>query len=138
MNTKYDNPQQAEFAFYQAFEQGDLAAMTALWDNSDDIVCVHPMGAALRGAQAVAEAWREILAGEVRMRFAIEEIHVMRAGSIAIHIVKEHIAVPGGKAVAPMMATNIYRESEDGWHMILHHASPSPGISMGQSAPAVH
>ncbi len=138
MTIKHDSPQQAELAFYQAFEQGDLAAMTERWDSSDDIVCVHPMGAALRGAQAVAEAWREILAGETRMRFAIEEIHVMRTGPIAIHIVKEHIAVPGGKPVAPMMATNIYREGADGWRMILHHASPSPGIPMGQSAPAVH
>lgn len=138
MTIKHDSPQQAELAFYQAFEQGDVAAMTALWENSDDIVCVHPMGAALRGAREVGDAWREILAGEVRMRFAIEEIHVSRTGPIAIHIVKEHITVPGDKAVAPMMATNIYRESEDGWHMILHHASPSPGISMGQTAPAVH
>ena len=138
MTIKHDNPQQAELAFYQAFEQGDLATMTSLWENSDDIVCVHPMGAALRGTQAVSEAWREILAGEVNMRFAIEEIHISQMGSIAIHIVKEHISVPGGKPVAPMIATNIYRESTDGWRMILHHASPSPGIPLGQSAPAVH
>ena len=138
MTTKHDNPQQAELAFYQAFEQGDLAAMSALWENSDDIVCVHPMGEALRGTKAVHDAWRDILSVEAQMRFAVEEIHVTRVGPIAIHIVKEHIAVPGGKAVAPMMATNIYREGADGWRMILHHASPSPGISMGQSAPAVH
>lgn len=138
MTIKHDTPQQAEIAFYQAFEHGDAAAMTALWENSDDIVCVHPMGSALRGTRAVAEAWREIFSNDVRMRFAIEEIHTTRTDSIAIHIVKEHIAVPGGKPVAPMMATNIYRESADGWRMILHHASPSPGIPMGQSAPAVH
>ena len=138
MTIKHDNPQQAELAFYQAFEQGDHEAMNALWENSDDIVCVHPMGAALRGAQAVHDAWREILSTEMKMRFAVEEIHVTRAGPIAIHIVKEHIAVPGGKAVAPMMATNIYREGADGWRMILHHASPSPGIPMGRSAPAIH
>jgi uncharacterized protein (TIGR02246 family) len=138
MKITYATPQQAEFAFYQAFEQGDAAAMRAVWEDSDEVVCVHPMGAALRGAQSVFEAWREILSGEVRMRFTIEEIHVTHVGPIAIHIVKEHIAVPGDKPVAPMMATNIYRESEDGWRMILHHASPSPGISLGQSAPAVH
>jgi uncharacterized protein (TIGR02246 family) len=138
MTIKHDSPQQVEFAFYQAFEQGDLEAMSRLWENSDDVVCVHPMGDALRGAQAVNQAWRELFANEVSMRFAIEEIHVTRVGPIAIHIVKEHIAVPGGKAVAPMMATNIYREGADGWRMILHHASPSPGISLGQSAPAVH
>lgn len=138
MTIKHDTPQQAEIAFYQAFEQGDLDAMTALWDNSDDVVCVHPMASALRGAKAVSEAWRELFSNEVSMRFAIEEIHVTRSGPIAIHIVKEHIGIPGGKPVAPMMATNIYRETVDGWRMILHHASPSPGIPLGQSAPAVH
>jgi len=138
MTERYNSSREAEAAFYRAFEQGDLAAMVQLWDEGNDIVCVHPMSSALRGARDVMEAWREILSGGVDMRFAIEEIHISQTGPIAIHIVKEHIAVPGGKPVAPMTATNVYRETAAGWRMILHHSSPSPGIPVGRSEPLMH
>jgi ketosteroid isomerase-like protein len=133
MTIRYKSPHEAESAFYRAFEQNDFAGMVSVWDGTDDVVCVHPMSSALLGARAVAEGWREIFAGEVAMRFGIEEIRISRLGSLAIHIVKEHIEVPGGGPVAPMTATNIYRETADGWRMILHHASPSPSVSPGGS-----
>jgi len=137
MTVRYDSPREAEAAFYRAFEQNNLADMVNVWDGGDDVVCVHPMSGALRGARAVAEGWREIFAGEVDMRFGIEEIQITRAGPLAIHIVKEHISVPGGKPVAPMTATNVYRETPEGWRMILHHASPSPGGLPGDRGAAV-
>lgn len=132
MSDRFDTPQEAEAAFYRAFERNDLAAMMAVWDEADDVVCVHPMGEALRGAEAVREGWRMILAAEVRMRFGIEPIQVSRVDGLAIHIVKEHIMVPDGKPVAPMTATNVFRETAQGWRMILHHASPSPRMMPGQ------
>jgi ketosteroid isomerase-like protein len=138
MTRRYQTPGEAEAAFYRAFEQTNLADMVNVWDDAGDVVCVHPMSGALRGARAVAESWREIFAGEVNMRFGIEEIQISRIGSLAIHIVKEHIEVPGGKAVAPMTATNVYRETPNGWRMILHHASPSPGTSVSRAGSAVH
>lgn len=138
MTVRYESPQEAEAAFYRAFEQNDFAGMVSVRDGSDDVVCVHPMSTALRGARAVAESWREIFAGEVNMRFGIEEIQITRAGPLAIHIVKEHIEVPGGQPVAPMTSTNIYRETADGWRMILHHASPSPGAAVSRTSSAVH
>jgi ketosteroid isomerase-like protein len=137
MTISLDSPNAVEFAFYQAFEQNDLSAMMALWENADDVVCVHPLGPALRGFAAVEASWREILSGGT-ISFAIEEVRVSRTGPIAIHIVKEHIQVPDGKPVAPMIATNVYRETADGWRMVLHHASPSPGTSMGGAGPLVH
>lgn len=138
MTVRYASPREAEAAFYRAFEQNNFSDMVNVWDGTDDVVCVHPMSAALRGARAVAESWREIFAGEVTMRFGIEEIQISRVGPLAIHIVKEHIEVPGGKPVAPMTATNIYRETADGWRMILHHASPSPGTAVGRASSVVH
>lgn len=138
MTMRYASPAEAEAAFYRAFEQTNLADMVGVWDDASDVVCVHPMSGALRGARAVAESWREIFAGEVNMRFGIEPIQTSRVGALAIHIVKEHIEVPGGKPVAPMTATNVYRETPNGWRMILHHASPSPGTAVGRASSAVH
>lgn len=116
----------AEQAFYRAFEAGDLAAMMATWGEADDLLCIHPMGPALRGRAAIESSWREILAGRIDMRFSIEPIHIYRYPDSELRIVVEHIQVPGGKRVAPMVSTNLYRHTEQGWRMIMHHASPSP------------
>lgn len=134
MRSRYDSPDEAEAAFYRAFEHNDLAAMQTVWDEAEDVVCVHPMGSALRGIRAVLDSWRAILEAGVRMRFGIEPIQVSRVNGLSIHIVKEHIVVPGAKPVAPMTATNVYRETAAGWRMILHHASPSPSPSTAADA----
>lgn len=134
MSSRFDTSREAETAFYRAFEEKDLEAMMAVWDDSDDVICVHPMGSPLRGARAVAQGWREILGAETEMRFGIEEIQVTRQGPLAIHIVREHIMVPGGRPVAPMTATNVYRETPAGWRMILHHASPAPPLVAARPA----
>jgi hypothetical protein len=46
-------------------------------------------------------------------------------GLLAIHVLHEHISVPGEAAERPpAVATNIYQLTEQGWRMVLHHASP--------------
>ncbi|MEO1766068.1 YybH family protein [Thiobacter aerophilum] len=131
MTTRFPSPEDAEAAFYRAFERNDLDAMLAVWDEAEDVICVHPMGSPLKGVRAVAQSWQEILGAQVAMRFGIEPIQITRQQGLAIHIVKEHIMVPDGKPVAPMSATNVYRETPAGWRMILHHASPAPGVLSG-------
>ena len=43
----------------------------------------------------------------------------------------ENISVEESDGVKTMvvLATNVYRRSNDGWRMILHHASPAPADS---------
>ena len=43
----------ANSAFYEALEQGDLDALTALWVDGDEAVCVHPGLPPIHGAKAV-------------------------------------------------------------------------------------
>lgn len=121
-----DTAEAAQQAFYRALEANDLEAMMAVWDDASDIVCIHPMGEALRGVPAVKAGWAEIFAAGIDMRFAIEELLVQELPGMRLYIVKEHITVASGKPVAPMTATNLYRRTPDGWRMVLHHASPSP------------
>jgi len=138
MSSRFETPADAETAFYRAFEANDLAAMMAVWDEADDVVCVHPMGRPLRGVRAVREGWRELFGAEVAMRFGVEAVQVSRHDDLAIHIVMEHILVPNSRPVAPMTATNIYRRTPLGWRMVLHHASPAPGTATATSGHALH
>ena len=40
----FPTAQDAENAFYEALERGDLEGMMAVWSEDEDIVCVHPHG----------------------------------------------------------------------------------------------
>jgi ketosteroid isomerase-like protein len=134
----FSSAEQAELAFYQAFEASDFNAMMAVWDDAADILCVHPMGPALVGRSVVADSWREIFVGGVAMHFSLEAIQIYTQDNLAIHIVNEHIKIASGNPVAPMVATNIFRLTAHGWRMLTHHASPAPSAAMAQSHSQLH
>ena len=134
----FTDAEQAEMAFYRAFEANDLAAMMAVWDDAEDIVCIHPMGPALTGRNAVIDSWREILSGGVAMRFSLEKVQTYVADNLSIHLLNEHIDVASGNPVAPMAATNIYRLSPLGWRLVSHHASPNPGTHTARTNLQLH
>ncbi len=58
----FATPDEAESAFYDAFERANVSAMMAVWAESDDVVCVHPQGPRLVGFEAVRESWMQIFA----------------------------------------------------------------------------
>jgi ketosteroid isomerase-like protein len=128
MKTKfYSTPQEAEAAFYEAFEQIDADAMMAVWSSEEDVVCIHPQGAPIAGYEAVRESWRGIFNNGQKLRFRITPHHTYTGLMLSIHIVLEHARLESGEeSTHPILATNVYMRSDKGWRMILHHASPSP------------
>ena len=99
----------AETAFYEAFERGDLASMMAVWAESDDIVCIHPQGPRLTGFEAVRESWMRIFAGGARLRVRTTEARGFGGQTIAVHAVIELVAAPEENApVTQVFATNVY------------------------------
>ncbi|MCS6786416.1 MAG: nuclear transport factor 2 family protein [Thiobacillaceae bacterium] len=121
-----DTPQQAEAAFYAAFEAADLAAMMQVWDDAADICCIHPMGRALTGPLEVSRGWAGIFAAGPTLRFTLEPVSFRIQGELAVSVVFEHIRVAGeARPRPPMLATNVYRRGTTGWRLWLHHASPA-------------
>ncbi len=125
-DTGYSTPQEAEAAFYAAFQRKDARAMMAVWAEGNDVVCVHPGGRMLIGADAVRASWETIFRHGPALHFVVEERQRTEDGELALHVVQEHIRVGGEMAPAPVLATNAYRRTANGWRMILHHASPGP------------
>lgn len=127
MNTPHFlTPEEAEIAFYQAFESADLDIMMRIWSPDDGIACVHPMGKMLRGQTPVREGWRQIFRSGERMHFEVVQEQRNQDQGIAVHVVTENIYLHGEvRARPPVVATNIYKLTELGWRMIVHHASPS-------------
>lgn len=127
----YPTAQDAENAFYEALERGDLDAMMAVWAEDEEIVCVHPGGERLTGQDQVRSSWAKILADGSRVRVHISHQVAISGMMIAVHSVQENFSVEGERGTdlrpAPVVATNVYLRIGAGWRMIVHHASPAPG-----------
>jgi uncharacterized protein (TIGR02246 family) len=130
-------PEDAEIAFYAAFERGDLQAMMTVWAEDETIVCVHPLGSLLIGRKAIQHSWKAIFARSANMKFTIDRQLRTVDASVAVHIVYEYIEVPGQQRRQVVIATNAYRRTHSGWYMILHHASPT-SASDGATATTLH
>jgi ketosteroid isomerase-like protein len=119
----FASPEECETAFYDAFRQGDLAAMQRIWGSHAEVVCIHPARPPLAGRRAVMQSWEDILAttGGVEVRFDCQSR--VRADSLAVHM---GIEIIGTRDSAPAMVTvtNIYGLTEHGWTMRAHHAAP--------------
>ena len=125
--TQFPSPNEAEHAFYQAFESGDLDAMMAVWALDEDIVCVHPQGPRLQGFASVREGWRQLFASGSTCRFRVTDVREFNGALVAVRVVHEHASSGSGSISGPpVIATNVYTLTERGWCMVLHHASLAP------------
>lgn len=112
----------ANRAFYRAFNERDVGAMDALWDDQGDVLCVHPGWPALVGRNAVMESWRRILANPEQGRLVAREDRVFLTGGIGVVLCRE---LAGG---TPVLATNLFVLRGGAWRLFHHHASPVAGF----------
>lgn len=127
----------ANTALYDAFETGDIDLMGALWlDDSvaEQVTCVHPGWAPVRGRGAVMRSWSMIMANTSYIQFVLTDVDVHVNGDVAVVTCGENIltgmAAPTGTDATPgftggrAVATNVFRRTTDGWRLWVHHASP--------------
>lgn len=131
----FATPQEAEAAFYNAFEQGDVKAMMEVWANDDNAVCIHPGGPRLHGLQAIKKSWQIIFVNQMRLKFILSDNLRTQDSLIAVHLVKENIEIEN-ILQGVMLATNIYHFVDGSWRLILHHASPEPPLQ--ETAETIH
>ena len=135
----FPTAQDAENAFYEALERGDLEGMMSVWAEDEDIICVHPTGPRLSGQDQVRESWAKIFAGGAGPRVHITQQVAVTGMMIAVHSVHENFTSEGdARSQVPVVATNVYLRTAAGWRMIVHHASPAPvqsEASQPQEAP---
>jgi limonene-1,2-epoxide hydrolase len=134
----FATPEEAEQAFYRAFQNADLHLMTEVWADRDFVECIHPMADRVHGHAQVMDSWRQIFAGGLRVQLQLSDVHRTQDALLAIHVVYEHLRVPGQASdYPPVIATNVYQLLETGWFMVLHHASPSGATEQENNAEIV-
>jgi ketosteroid isomerase-like protein len=135
----FDSPQATETAFYRAFAATDLGAMARIWLSGEEARCIHPGGDLLAGAVAILESWRQIFAGAAAATVQHRLLHRTTAPDLSIHLVEERIGPADATAdrLTRVIATNVYRQTPDGWRILLHHATlPLVEERKGQGAAA--
>jgi uncharacterized protein (TIGR02246 family) len=121
--------EEANAAFYQAFEMLDSDLMAEIWADDDSIRCVHPGWALLAGRAPVLESWARIFDNAAMMKFDIANTEITVEGSLAwVNCTERLTSVQGGRvSEGSVQTTNLFRKQDGRWLLIHHHGSPVMG-----------
>ena len=127
MSETFETAAEAEDAYYDAIEEGDLEKMMSVWDTAEDIACLLPMQPISRGEADIRELWRKVFAPGRPLDITVNHLNWIEQGEMAIHLLEEVAAVADSQErQPPVYAINIYRRGENGWRMLSHINSPTP------------
>ena len=112
----------ANRAFYEAFEQRDLDAMSDLWEHSDRVVCTHPGWASLSGWGAVSGSWFALFGGGGALQFILTNERGEVQGDTGWVTVDENLI--GERVSGTVSALNLFCHDGERWQMVVHHGSP--------------
>lgn len=119
---------EANRAFYEALENGDLEAVEEAWlgaaeaDDKGGVVCVHPGWPVLRGRAQVTRSYMLIMANTEYIQFILTDVEAEVHGDVALVTCTENI-LSGGEAEE--------EGSSDHWSA----ERSSPAISSGVPRP---
>lgn len=123
---EFATPGAAEEAFYRALQNHDLSLMMTVWDEDEKISCVHPGGRRLQGLAAVRQGWEQIFSLAAHMAIQLSDESRHGDQNLSVHVLHEHISLGKERQQQPpVIATNVYRLTDKGWRMVMHHASPT-------------
>jgi ketosteroid isomerase-like protein len=122
----YATPQAAEDAYYDAIDDQDIDALMAVWEESDEVLCLLPMMPAQRGKSAIRQVWSNLLQPGTALDIEVIHLSWIETTEMAIHLLEERVRVPQQTEAQPVYASNIYRKNGQGWHLLMHQNSPTP------------
>ena len=128
---------QVEESFYQAFRNRRVDLMKDVWDKTDEVICIHPGSPRIYSFELIIASWEQIFSAQSGTMIDISDPVYKLQDDVSIHYVKETLSV-NDKPVASVYATNIYQQTEDGWKMVAHHASPAFLDSEVKINPSLH
>jgi len=128
MAETFNTPQQAEDAYYDALEEGNLDKLLSIWADSDDICCLLPMYPMMQGRKGIEDVFSHLFGQGHGVELSITHLGWIETDEIAIHQVEE--SIPNQPADAhpapPVYGTNIFRKEPSGWRLIVHQNAPTP------------
>lgn len=113
----------ANARFYNAFRDGNLAAMQALWSEGENVCVVHPGVSGISGYDLVMGSWEFVWADyEFPLEIEIKDVQVHVRGDVGYVTCIEMVKTKGS-SWGRQFATNIFEKIEGHWRICVHHAS---------------
>lgn len=122
--------EEANAAFYAAFETGDLDAMTGVWLEDPEALCIHPGAPPVRGTSAINRSWALIMANTPYIQFFLTDVVVSVRGGVGFVTCTENVLTADSHsdddtfAGARALATNVFMRAGERWRLWIHHSSP--------------
>lgn len=114
----------ANARFYNAFREGNLAEMQALWANGDHVCCVHPGASGVLGYDDVMESWDVVWMNyDFPLEIELKNIRVHFRGDVGYVTCVEFVRTKGSSWGAQFV-TNVFEKMDGQWFICIHHASP--------------
>tara|TARA_B110000014_G_scaffold244328_1_gene215407 strand:- start:1034 stop:1441 length:408 start_codon:yes stop_codon:yes gene_type:complete len=116
--------------FYKAFNARDLSAMKEIWSSHQNVTCVHPGWSPLNGFEPIIDSWQGIFKNSGNMDIQISDINMLTSNDLAwvSCVEKLYTIASHGVLASKVFSTNLFKLNQDGWKMIMHHASPMPAM----------
>ncbi|MEO1480712.1 MAG: nuclear transport factor 2 family protein [Myxococcota bacterium] len=137
----HDSLAQTNEEFYRAFREADIAAMSKVWAESDDVACIHPGWPPLHGRERVLSSWRAILLEHTPPQVTCARVQTFFVGDVALVTCVERVP----EVQSELSATNVFHRVNNEWRMVLHQAGPvrlpadlAPGLSDDDDAPTLN
>lgn len=130
-HTYFTTPEEAEIAFYSAFEMLDISLMDSVLADKDGC-CIHPGGVIVMDHQEILNSWKYIFSQMEPFSLQHEVLSKTVTEDRAAHVVAEVITLTDkpGTPTSIVLATNVYIRQENGWRLFHHHASSPSGKDM--------
>lgn len=114
--------------FYKALGTRDLDLMSTVWVNDKRAGCVHPGWIILRSWEAIKQSWENIFDPEDQVDISLSDVSVYISGNTAwLTCIQQMVYIKRDPVTYNIsLSTNIFEKSENGWLMVIHHASPVP------------
>lgn len=119
----FASPEDAESAFYEALQRGDVEGVMSIWSEDEDTVCIHPTGVQLLGIGLIRDSWRSIF-NNAKLRVESARVAQWQGMLLAIHHLVETVYIGDDSAPhGPLFVTHVYSRGAHGWRLINRHAS---------------
>ncbi|KAL3536462.1 hypothetical protein ACH5RR_004923 [Cinchona calisaya] len=113
----------ANARFYNAFRNGNLASMQALWSKGDNVCVVHPGVSGISGYDLVMGSWEFVWADyEFPLEIEVKDVQVHIRGDSGYVTCIEMVKTKGS-SWGKQFATNVFEKIDGQWHICIHHAS---------------
>lgn len=123
--TDLNEPYQALFQFYYAFNNRDLEIMSENWNQSDEIAMDNPLGGIKRGWNEIKQVYEKIFYGSARVYVELYDytIHTSKEMFYVVGREQGYFQLDNTKIDLMIRTSRIFRNINKRWKQVHHHGS---------------